>query len=109
LCKEYSAFTSQAYHSYIPLLAVNPAFRRVGHGSTIVQHLIAEAATVTAVNPTVVSDLLLLDVYLANSDAIRLYEKCGFVVLNPVAPIPDPQENNEAYAIMARKVSIATA
>src|SRR5438045_280890 len=37
LCREYARFTDGKYHTYIPLLAVNPAFRRRGHGRSIVQ------------------------------------------------------------------------
>ena len=106
VCKEYERFTGGKYHSYIPLLAVNPAFQKRGHGRSIVQHLIAEGVLI-AQSPAEISDLLFLDVYKANQAAISLYEKCGFVTLNPDAPIPDPQENNELYVIMAKKVAIA--
>src|SRR5262245_34753039 len=40
LCDDYERFTEGKLHSYIPLLAVNPAFERRGHGRSIVQHLI---------------------------------------------------------------------
>jgi hypothetical protein len=42
LCTEYARFTEGKYHSYIPLLAVNPGFRKRGHCRSIVQHLIGE-------------------------------------------------------------------
>jgi hypothetical protein len=45
----------------------------------------------------------------SNRGAISLYERCGFEILNPDAPIPDPQENNETYVIMARSVDVAPA
>ena len=108
VCKEYEHFTGGKYHSYIPLLAVNPAFQKRGYGRSIVEHLTAEAVLI-AQSPADYSDLLFLDVYTANRGAISLYEKCGFVALNPDAPIPDPQENNETYVIMARRVVVAPA
>jgi len=108
VCKEYERFTDGKYHSYIPLLAVNPAFQKRGHGRSIVQHLIAEAVLI-AQSPANFADFLFLDVYTANQGAIALYEKCGFVTLNPDAPILDPQENNEPYIIMAKKVAVAPA
>ena len=37
-------------------------------------------------------------------------EKLGYVVtLNPGAPILDPQENNEPYIIMAKRLAVASA
>jgi ribosomal protein S18 acetylase RimI-like enzyme len=108
VCKEkdYEQFTGGKYHSYIPLLAVHPAYQRRGHGRVIVDHLIAEAVLL-AQSPVDISNLLFLDVYTANKGAVSLYEKCGFVTLNPDVPIPDPQENNEAYFLMARSVAVA--
>ncbi len=108
LCQEYDQFTDGKFHSYIPLLAVHPNFKRRGHGRSIVQHLIAEAVLI-AQSSADFSDLLFLDVYTANKEAIPLYEKYGFVTLNPDTPIPDPQENNETYVIMARKVAVSAA
>jgi ribosomal protein S18 acetylase RimI-like enzyme len=107
VCKDYEHFTGGKYHSYIPLLAVNPAFQKRGHGRSILEHLIAEAGLI-AQSPADFSDLLFLDVYTANQRAISLYDKCGFVTLNPNAPIPDAQENNETYVIMARSVAVAS-
>ena len=108
VCREYERLTSGKFHSYIPLLAVNPAFQKRGHGRSIVEHLIAEAALI-ARNAAEISDFLFLDVYTANQGAISLYGKCGFLTLNPDSPIPDPQENNETYVIMARRVSVGAA
>jgi len=108
VCKDYERFTKGKYHSYLPLLAVHPAFKRRGHGRSIVQHLIAEAVLI-AQSQEDFSDLLFLDVYTANREAVSLYEKCGFVAPNPDALIPDPQENNESYVIMAKCVSLAPA
>jgi ribosomal protein S18 acetylase RimI-like enzyme len=105
LCKEYERFTAGKYHCYIPLLAVHPAFERRGHGRSIVEHLIAEAV-LFAQSAAGISDLLFLDVYAANQPAISLYEKCGFVILNPNSPILDPLENKEPYVVMAKKVAV---
>jgi ribosomal protein S18 acetylase RimI-like enzyme len=105
-CKDYEQFTGGKVHAYIPLLAVNPGFQKRGHGRSIVEHLIAEAeAWVHGL--TELSDLLFLDVYVANHPAIKLYEKYGFVTLNPDTPEPDPGENNEGFFVMARKVGVA--
>ena len=108
VCKEYEQFTGGKHHSYIPLLAVHPAFQKRGYGRAIVEHLIGETVLI-AQSSGDFSDLLFLDVYTANKGAISLYNKCGFVVLNPAVPIPDPQENNETYFLMARSVAITTA
>jgi len=56
-------------------------------------------------SPHPMSDLLFLDVYGTNAPAIGLYEKCGFQKLNPTNPIPDPQNGNEPYFVMARKLA----
>lgn len=105
----YERYTAGRRHCYIPLLAVNPDFEGRGYGRAIVEHLIAQAATVLHVWPTQsLSEKLFLDVYTANGPACKLYcEKCQFVILNPDAPIPDPEENNEPYVIMARNIAIS--
>src|SRR5260370_273819 len=108
VCREYERLTDGKYHSYIPLLPVHPAFRGLGHGQRIVEHLVAEAA-LFAQSPVGISDRLFLDVYTGNQGAISLYERCGFEILNPDSPIPDPQENNEPYVIMARSLAVAPA
>jgi ribosomal protein S18 acetylase RimI-like enzyme len=105
-CREYEQFTAGKQHFYIPVLAVNPAFQRRGHGRTIVEHLISEAALIAQLSDEV-SNLLFLDVYSANKAATALYAKCGFAVLNPDNPILDPAENNETYFVMAKRISIA--
>ena len=108
VCKDYEQFTGGKRHSYIPLLAVHPAFQKRGYGRSIVEHLSAEAVLI-AQSPGDFSDLLFLDVYTANQGAISLYNKCGFVTLNPSTPIQDSQEGNETYVIMARSVTGASA
>jgi ribosomal protein S18 acetylase RimI-like enzyme len=107
LCKEYESLTDGKLHSYIPLLAVHPEFKGRGHGSSIVEHLIAEAVLISQ-SSCDFSDRLFLDVFCANQTAISLYLKRGFEVLNEDSPIPDPQENNEPYFIMAKNVAVAT-
>jgi ribosomal protein S18 acetylase RimI-like enzyme len=107
LCKEYERATNGKVHCYIPLLAVNPQFQRLGHGRSILEHLIAEAAIFAMLVPAL-SDDLFLDVYTANVPAIKLYEKCGFTKLGPDLPIlVDPRENNEPYIVMAKDVRIS--
>jgi ribosomal protein S18 acetylase RimI-like enzyme len=106
VCEEYKQFAEGKSHFYIPVLGVNPTFERRGHGRTIVQHLIAEAALLARFWHEV-SDTLFLDVYTANAGAIALYNKCGFTTMNPDTPIRDPEENNEQYVIMAMNVAIA--
>ena len=105
VCRDYEILTGGRSHCYIPLLAVNPVFQRRGHGRRIVEHLTAEVVSV-ARRLEDCSDVVFLDVYVENTSAISLYEKCGFAVLNPDAPIPDPGENNELYFVMGRKVSL---
>jgi len=103
ICHEYGQFTSGNPHGYLPVLAVNPAFQRRGHGKNIVEHLIAEATAIAQAS-TDVANLLFLDVYTANQGAIALYTKCGFTALNPSNPLADPAENNETYVVMARRI-----
>jgi ribosomal protein S18 acetylase RimI-like enzyme len=103
--KDYERLTGGRSHCYIPLLAVNPVFQRRGHGRRIVEHLTAEAVSV-ARSLKDCSDVIFLDVYVANTSAISLYEKCGFAVLNPDAPIPDPGENNKLYFVIGMKLSL---
>jgi len=98
-------FTGAKDHCYIPLLAVNPNFQKRGHGLTIVDFLVAEAAGIAQKNSNV-SNLLFLDVYTANQAAVSLYDKSGFDTLNRDAPLADPQESNETYVIMAKKLAI---
>ena len=111
VCKDYQQFTDGKLHTYIPLLAVNPApdFARRGHGHSIVQHLIAEAVLIAQSARDFLSDILFLDVYVANQPAISLYDKCSFIALNSTNPILDPQENNEPYIVMAKKVTVSPA
>lgn len=104
-CNEYDQFTQGESHAYIPLLAVKPEYQGRGHGFRIVEHLIGEAALYALYCPGAMSDRLFLDVYTANVPAVSLYQKCGFSILNPKNTIPDPQEHNEPYFVMARSIA----
>jgi ribosomal protein S18 acetylase RimI-like enzyme len=90
-------------HPYIPLLAVNPTLKSLGFGTSIVGHLIDEAAILSCQTGGYY-EVLFLDVYVANERAIRLYERCGFTILCD-EPILDPLEGNEPYIVMAKRVS----
>jgi ribosomal protein S18 acetylase RimI-like enzyme len=103
----YSDYTDGRLHPYIPLLAVNPMMGRQGYGTSIVEHLIGEAAMM-AREQDHCYDVLFLDVYTSNTGAITLYEKCGFEKVSD-QPSLDPDENNEPYFIMAKRVSVAPA
>ena len=65
----YSDFTGGALHPYIPLLAVNPAIRSLGFGTSIVTHLISEAATLAGRGDCL--NVLFLDVYESNEKSIN--------------------------------------
>lgn len=108
VCKEYEQFTNGQYHSYIPLLAVHPSFQNRGHGGSIVGHLTREAQLIFQRASSHISDILFLDVYTANQRAISLYGKCGFATLNPNTLIVDPDEGNQPYVIMAKKMAAAS-
>lgn len=100
-CREY---TQGNVHPYIPLLAVNPTIKSLGYGTSIVRHLIDEAALLAWRG--LCHDVLFLDVYTTSEKAIRVYTACGFVTVSP-EPIPDPQEGGKTYIVMAKRVSIS--
>lgn len=103
LALDCAAFTAGLHHPYIPLLAVNPTIKSLGYGTSIVQHLVDEAALLWL--RTTCSDLLFLDVYTNNARAIQLYEKVGFSTITP-QPIADADEDGKSYQIMARRISV---
>lgn len=103
LAVDCAVFTAGQVHPYIPLLAVNPTIKSLGYGTSIVRHLIDEAALLWL--RTTCHDVLFLDVYTSNTKAIQVYEKTGFVTITP-EPIADPDEAGQAYQIMARRISI---
>ncbi len=102
VCEEYSEYTAGKPHPYIPLLAVNKEMEGRGHGKSIVLHLVNEAARL-ARTMQICCDILFLDVYADNSIAINLYSIFGFVNIKE-EPIPDPNEGNRPFLVMARRV-----
>ncbi len=100
----YKVYTSAKPHPYIVLLAVNPTIRSLGYGTTIVRHLIGEAA-VLASDSSRCCGRLFLDVYVDNVKGINLYAACGFAVVE-VEPIPDPLEGGKLYSVMSRLVTV---
>lgn len=102
----YQEYAGKPRHHYIPLLAVHPAANGRGYGRRIVEHLVEQAGNRLKLSrPEIASDLLFLDVYVANTAACHLYTaKCGFTCLNPDTPIADASQNNEPYFIMARRI-----
>jgi GNAT superfamily N-acetyltransferase len=98
-CREY---TNGRIHPYIPLLAVNPTIKSLGYGTSIVRHLIDEAALLASQG--LCHDVLFLDVYTTSEKAIHVYTACGFACVTP-EPIPDPQEGGKTYTVMAKRVS----
>ena len=105
VCDFYGEFTSGRPHPYIPLLAVNPTIKSLGYGTTIVEHLIGEAALLVN-RPGGCHDVLYLDVYTTSTKAISLYTLCGFEQVTP-NPVPDPLEGGKTYIVMRKRVSVA--
>jgi ribosomal protein S18 acetylase RimI-like enzyme len=103
VCDDYRDYSSGLYHVYLPLLAINPTIPSLGFGTSIVTHLIDEAATI-ALRPGC-HNVFFLDVYSHNARAIRVYESCGFRKLSS-KPMLDPHENNKPYDVMGRRISI---
>jgi GNAT superfamily N-acetyltransferase len=81
----------------------HPTAESRGYGTSIVRHLIDEAA-VLASNAAASSDVLFLDVYETNARAINLYAKCGFTQV--AGPFADAQENGQSYIVMAKRVAV---
>jgi len=104
VCEDYSGYTAGRPHPYIPLLAVNPTIKSLGYGTSIVQHLIGEAALLASRGGC--HDVLFLDVYTTSVKAIELYDKCGFMKLTD-EPVADPLEDGKSYYVMAKRVAIA--
>jgi ribosomal protein S18 acetylase RimI-like enzyme len=97
-----SEFADSKPHAYIPLLAVHPGMQGQGHGKSIVNHLVREAARAVARAPTWLHHALFLDVYEESTPAIRLYASCQFVTLN--GPIVD-NINGRKFFVMAKRVT----
>ncbi len=104
LCNDCCQFAGGAqFHTYIPLLAVHPEKRGLGHGQRIVDHLVSEAAELVAACSKSVSPAVFLDVYEESVAAIGLYQKCGLQSLGS-APLVDPV-NGKGYRVMAKRVT----
>ncbi len=97
---DHTSLTGDHVHPHIPLLGVNPTITSLGYGTTIVRHLIAEAAVLAAHGHC--ADRLFLEVYTTSTKAISLYKKAKFQTIGPEQT--DPMEN-KSYFIMARRVS----
>lgn len=107
VCEDYRDYTAGRHHPYIPLLAVNPTIPSLGYGTSILRHLIDEAALL-ACRSAGCCDRLFLDVYTTSEKAIELYKRSGFISLTDT-PIPDHQEAGKSYIVMAQRVFIAPA
>jgi ribosomal protein S18 acetylase RimI-like enzyme len=105
VCGDCNEFTGGKLHPYIPLLAINPTIKSRGYGTSIVCHLIGEAALLACRG--LCHEVLFLDVYTTSEKAIRVYTECGFATVSP-EPIPDPQEHGKTYIVMAKRISIAS-
>lgn len=103
VCHDYSQHTGGRPHPYIPLLATNPTVKSRGYGTSIVRHLIAEAALLASREGC--HDHIYLDVYTTSTKAIELYTANGFVPVGE--PQTDPAEGESPYLIMARRVAVA--
>jgi len=102
VCLDYARHTDGERHTYLPLLAVNPALLGRGFGRTILEHLIGDAARIVREGNHFPA--LFLDVYVWNEKAIRLYERNGFGYVDD-EPIPDPDRPGDHYVVMARRVT----
>lgn len=103
VCTDCGEFTDGKSHLYIPLLAVHPDKRGLGHGKTILDHLVDEAACFVGATPAKdIHGAVFLDVYEDSVGAIRLYGDRGFQRLG--GAIVDPL-NNKNYYVMAKRVS----
>lgn len=104
VCGDCRQFTAGENHSYIPLLAVNPTIKSQGYGTSIVRHLVDEAALLALQG--LCHHVLFLDVYTSSVKAIGVYTTCGFHSITP-QPIPDPQEGGKTYIVMAKSVAMS--
>lgn len=103
----YANEADKKEHCYIPLLSARPGAK--GYGTPIMDHLVAEAAILIRQHRGTLSDQLFLDVYVANKTASDRYVIAGFTILNPKSPIPDENERNEPYYVMAKNLALSSA
>jgi ribosomal protein S18 acetylase RimI-like enzyme len=101
VCHEYAELTDGLPHTYIPLLAVHPDQRGLGHGRSVFDHLVSEAACIVRAKPGSVQHAVFLDVYKKSTVALGLYQKCGFQTLGS-GPFVDPLIN-EPYRVLAKR------
>jgi ribosomal protein S18 acetylase RimI-like enzyme len=101
ICNDCSAFADSKRHTYIPLLAVHPDTQGRGHGKSIVNHLIQEAACQVARSPEL-HHAVFLDVYQESAPAIGLYTACKFEPLD--GPLVD-DVNGKRFFVMAKRVT----
>ncbi len=102
---DWKEYTEGTWHTYIPLLAVNPTIPSKGYGTGIVGHLIDEAALTVMENAGSIHDVLFLDVYTSNTKGIELYGKLGFMAV-PGALLTDHDEGGKEYIVMSKRVSV---
>lgn len=103
VCADYAALTDGKPHAYIPLLAVHPDKRGLGHGRSIVEHLVGEAAYIVQADPETLHHAVFLDVYEESVAAFGLYLKCGFQALGNRLWVDDL--NAKRYRVMAKRVT----
>lgn len=102
-CTEYPELTDGQCHFYIPVLSVHPQHRFKGHGRTVVTYLVEAAKQALRNWPS--HGHIFLDVYSVNTNAISLYEKCGWAKLDENQPRLDPDQNNEPFVVMSRALA----
>jgi ribosomal protein S18 acetylase RimI-like enzyme len=83
--------------------STHPDHRGLGHGRSVIDHLVGEAARIVKANLGHLHHAVFLDVYLKSVAAIGLYDKCGFQALGS-GPFVDPL-NKEPYRIMAKRLA----
>lgn len=100
VCGDYSLITGKPLHPYIPLLGVNPTIKSLGYGTSILNHLTAEAALLIRLSGC--ADSVFLEVYENSTRARALYDRAGF---RPVADEIYDEVEEQPYTVMARRVS----
>jgi ribosomal protein S18 acetylase RimI-like enzyme len=103
VCDDWREFSDGKRHTYIPLLAVHPNRRGLGHGKSIVDHLIEEAACLVSAYRGALHAAVFLDVYEYSIGARKLYEDRGFQALGNRAFLDEV--TNERYFVMAKRVT----
>jgi hypothetical protein len=105
-CFDYEEITGGVAHPHIPLLSLAPGIdsKGKGYGTSIVRHLVSNAAIAVAGAPDVFYGAIFLEVYQASAGAIRLYHREEFVNLFD-EPILDPEDGNKPYYIMSKRLT----